>query len=356
MSQIDRRTTILKDALEAVGQTPCIRLNRVPKMNGLKCEVVAKCEFFNPGGSVKDRIGKQMFVDAQESGRMKPGDNVIEATSGNTGIGMSMSAAVLGYNMTIALPTKMSHEKEVTLKALGANVIRTPMVPSEHPDSLISVAKRYEAEHGYHFLNQYTNESNWKSHYEGTGKEIFEQCGGKIDMVVLGTGTGGTMTGVAKFLKEKIPGVIVVGVDPHGSILADPDAPAEDVAYQVEGIGYDFVPGVCHRQYVDKWVKTGDVESFRLARELLKHEGLLVGGSCGSAMAGVVEAAKDLREDQRCVVLFADGIRNYLSKYADDNWMIEKGFMTGEITRPTYDSLLKENAELKAKLEALERK
>eukprot|EP00743_Colponemidia_sp_Colp-15_P012603 GILK01014400.1.p1 GENE.GILK01014400.1~~GILK01014400.1.p1 ORF type:complete len:281 (-),score=38.59 GILK01014400.1:856-1662(-) len=267
-----------------------------------------------------------------------------------------MAAAVLGYEMTIALPTKMSHEKETTMKILGAHVIRTPMVPSEHPDSLISVAKRFEKEQGYHFLNQYTNTSNWKSHYEGTGKEIFEQCGGKIDMVVLTTGTGGTMTGVAKFLKEKLPDVIIVGVDPVGSILADPTGPVEDIPYQVEGIGYDFVPEVCHRQYVDKWVKTRDQESFTLAREILKHEGLLVGGSCGSAMAGVLEAAKDLRPDQRCVVLFADGIRNYLSKYADDNWLIEKGLKEGKVERPTYDALAKERDELKARLAALEKK
>nr|AGT02543.1 cystathionine beta-synthase [Herpetomonas muscarum] len=341
---------ILSDVLEAVGNTPCIRLNHVPQAHGIKCEVVAKCEFFNPGGSVKDRIGKQMVVDAEASGRLKKGDKIVEATSGNTGIGLSLAAAVRGYPIVITMPKKMSHEKEATLNALGAQVIRTETsLPHDHPDSLIGIAHRMEKEEGYVLLNQYTNKSNPEAHYAHTGQEIFDQCGGKVDMVVLTTGTGGTMTGVAKKLKELIPGVIVVGVDPVGSILADPEHDTVG-SYHVEGIGYDFIPDVCHRQYVDRWVKSKDQESFDLARELHKKEGLLVGGSSGSAMAGVLEAAKDLKEGQRCVVLFADGIRNYLAKFADDNWMIEHGFMQGKIHRPTYDSLAQELAETKARL------
>lgn len=352
----DRKESILNDALEAVGNTPCIRLNRVPQSHGVRCEVVAKCEFFNPGGSVKDRIAKQMILNAEAEGRLRPGSKLVEPTSGNTGIGLSMAAAIRGYQMVITMPKKMSHEKQATLNALGARVIRTETsLPSHHPESLIMVAKRMVAEEGYIMLDQYCNPSNPQAHYETTGQEIYEQCGGRVDMVVLATGTGGTMTGVAKKLKELLPNVVVVGVDPVGSVLADPECP-ESGAYHVEGIGYDFVPDVCHREYVDKWIKTRDQESFDLARELHKREGLLVGGSSGSAMAGVIAAAKDLDPSQRCVVLFADGIRNYMAKFADDNWMIEKGFLEGTVTRPTYESLEMEVAALKKQVTDLESK
>lgn len=349
----DINTTVLNSILEAVGHTPCVRLNKVPKKHGIKCEVVAKCEFINPGGSVKDRIARQMVEDAEAQGRLKEGSVIVEATSGNTGIGLSMAAAAKGYHMVITMPKKMSHEKEVTLQALGAEVIRTETaLPHDHPESLIGIAKRLRDEKGYVLLDQYNNPSNFQAHYQ-TGQEIYDQCGGKIDMVVLTTGTGGTMTGVATRLKELLPNIKVVGVDPYGSIIADPEHP-QSGAYHVEGIGYDFVPAVCHRDLVDQWVKTRDQESFDLARELHKQEGLLVGGSSGSALAGVLEAAKDLREDQRCVVLLPDGIRNYMAKFADDNWMIEKGFLQGEVRRPTYETLQQEVAELRGKLAALE--
>ncbi|KAK7195105.1 cystathionine beta-synthase [Novymonas esmeraldas] len=351
MTSSTPHANILANALEAIGNTPCIRLNRVPQKHGIQCEVVAKCEFFNPGGSVKDRIGKQMVLDAQKSGRLKPGSAIVEATSGNTGIGLSMAAAICGYRMVITMPKKMSHEKEATLHALGAEVIRTETsLPYDHPESLIGVARRLRDEQGYVLLDQYNNPSNPGAHYEFTGQEIFDQCGGKVDMVVISAGTGGTITGVAKKLKELDPNIIVVGVDPVGSVIADPENPGESISYQVEGIGYDFVPAVCERQYVDRWVKTRDQESFDLARELHREEGLLVGGSSGSVLAGVLEAAKDLRPDQRCVALFADGIRNYLAKFADDNWMIEHGFMQGTVTRPTYESLQKQLAEAQARL------
>lgn len=351
MSSVNPHAHVLDSALDAVGNTPCIRLNRVPQNHGVKCEMVAKCEFFNPGGSVKDRIGKQMVLDSEKNGTLKPGSVIVEATSGNTGIGLSMAAAIRGYHMVITMPKKMSHEKETTLQALGAEVIRTETaLAHDHPDSLIGVARRLRDEKGYVLLDQYGNPSNPNSHYNYTGQEIYDQCGGKVDMVVIAAGTGGTITGVAKKLKELLPNIIVVGVDPVGSIIADPEQPAEPVSYQVEGIGYDFVPDVCERKYVDRWVKTRDQESFDLAREVHRQEGLLVGGSSGSALAGAIEAAKDLRPDQRCVVLMADGIRNYMAKFADDNWMIEKGFATGTITRPTYDTLQKEVEELKAKL------
>jgi len=362
----DRSTTVLSSVLEAVGNTPCIELQRVPKLLGLKCRVVAKCEFLNPGGSVKDRIGRLMLLDAEREGLLKPGDELIEPTSGNTGIGLSMAAAAKGYKMTITMPTKMSAEKERALNALGAKVIRTPMVDFDHPDSLISVAWRMQKEHPEtrHVLDQYKNSGNPNAHYYGTGEEIFRQTGGKVDMVVMGTGTGGTMTGVAKRLKEKIPGVQVVGVDPVGSILADPaKPPPPGFSYHVEGIGYDFIPHVCERGLVDVWVKSEDAESFKYARMIQRHEGLLVGGSSGSAFAGVVAAAKDLGPEHTVVVVFPDSIRNYMAKFADDNWMVEKGFSDliteerralGGVVKPTYEALEKENGAMKAKIAALE--
>ncbi|KAG5508157.1 hypothetical protein JKF63_05411 [Porcisia hertigi] len=356
MSTMNNKDRILANALEAVGNTPCIRLNRLPQKYGIQCDVVAKCEFFNPGGSVKDRIGKQMVLDAEKSGRLKPGSVIVEATSGNTGIGLAMAAAICGYRIVITMPKKMSHEKETTLNALGAEVIRTETaLPHDHPESLFGVARRLRDEKGYVFLDQYTNPSNPAAHYEYTGQEIYDQCGGNVDMVVICAGTGGTITGVAKRLKELNPNVIVVGVDAVGSNLADPEHPVKSTIYYVEGIGNEFVPDVCERKYVDRWVKTRDQESFKLARELHREEGLLVGGSSGSAMAGVLEAAKDLRPDQRCVVILADGIRNYMSKLADVNWMIEKGFMQGEVTRPTYQALQQQLEEAKAKLAKYEK-
>lgn len=352
-SAIARHTTVLDNILEAVGGTPCVRLNRVPQAHGVTCEVIAKCEFMNPGGSVKDRIGVRMVADAEASGRIKPGDTLIEPSSGNTGIGLAMAAAAKGYHMVVTMPTKMSHEKSTVMEALGTEVIRTPLVAFDHPESLITVARKLEAEKGYHLLDQYANPGNPNAHYDGTAEEIIAQCGTNIDMVVIGAGTGGTITGVAKKLKERIPGVIVVGVDPVGSILADPSAPAENTPYQVEGIGYDFVPKVCDRQYVDRWVKSRDKESFDLAREIHAQEGMLCGGSSGSAMWGVLEAAKDLRPDQRCVVIFPDNIRNYMTKFPDRSWRIEYGLEEGEIVRPTYTQLEKRVKALEAQLAAV---
>lgn len=353
--EVDRRKTVMGNILEVVGWTPCVRLNKVPKAHGIQCEVIAKCEFLNPGGSVKDRIGVRMVQEAEASGRIKPGDTLVEPTSGNTGIGLSMAAAVKDYGMVITMPLKMSHEKSIVLEALGAKVIRTPThVAYDHPDSLISVAKRLEAEKGYHLLDQYRNPGNPSAHYDGTAEEILQQCGTNIDMIVIGAGTGGTITGIAKKMKERIPNIIVVGVDPVGSILADPSKPAEKCAYQVEGIGYDFVPAVCDRQYVDKWIKSRDTESFDLAREIHRTEGMLIGGSSGSAMWGVVEAAKELRPDQRCVVVFPDNIRNYLTKFPDRNWRIEFGLEQGEIDRPTYTQLQKKADDLAKRVAELE--
>ena len=317
--------------LDNIGNTPMVRVNVVSKTEGLECELFAKCEFFNAGGSVKDRIGKRMIEDAERSGRIKPGDTLIEPTSGNTGIGLALTAAIKGYRMIITLPEKMSQEKVDILKALGAEIIRTPTEAAfDSPDSHIGVAKKLQSEiPNSHILDQYKNPSNPLAHYETTAEEIWEQCEGKLDMVVMTAGTGGTLTGIARRLKELNPAIIVVGVDPHGSILAQPaELNVSDVGtYKVEGIGYDFIPDVLDRSLVDRWIKTSDPESFTMARRLIREEGLLCGGSSGAAMVGALQAARELGPDKRCVVLLADSIRNYMSKHLNDNWMATNGFV-----------------------------
>lgn len=315
---------IMDSVLDNIGDTPMIRINRIGKSAGLKCELLAKCEFFNAGGSLKDRIGRQMVKDAEESGRIKPGDTLIEATSGNTGIGLCLAGAVKGYNVIITLPEKMSKEKCDVMTALGATLHKTPTSAAYNdPDSHISLANNLNASiPNSHILNQYINPSNPNAHYEGTAEEIWEQCDGKVDMVVVGCGTGGTITGIAKRLKELDPNVIIVGVDPEGSILAQPESlNVEAPPNLVEGIGYDFIPDVLDRTLVDRWIKSTDKPSFEMSRRLIAEEGLLVGGSSGSVMYCALEAAKDLKEGQRCVVVLADGVRNYMTKFLSDDWM-----------------------------------
>ena len=309
--------------LEAIGRTPLVRLNHVT--DGLECEVYAKCEFLNPGGSIKDRIGYRMVLDAQKSGRIKPGDTLIEPTSGNTGIGIAMAGAVLGYRVIITLPEKMSREKQVTLAVLGAEVIRTPTEAAfDAPESHIGVAKRLQREIPHaHILDQYSNTSNPQVHYDTTAAEILEDMDNRVDMVVVSAGTGGTISGVAKRIKEVCPSAKIVGADPIGSILG---GGTEVHSYKVEGIGYDFIPDVLDRKLVDQWVKTNDKTSFQLALRLIKEEGLLCGGSCGATMMAALHAAKTLKKGQRCVVILSDGIRNYMTKFVDPQWMKNEGF------------------------------
>ena len=321
------RDHILPSILDAVGETPMVRLNAVTA--GLACEVVAKCEFMNPGGSVKDRIGVRMLLDAEKSGRIKPGDTLIEPTSGNTGIGLALAAAARGYRVIITMPEKMSQEKQVVLEALGAEIIRTPTEAAwDSPESHIGVAKRLrEVIPNSHILDQYANPSNPLAHEEGTGREIIDQCGGKIDAIVMTAGTGGTISGVARVIKREIPTCVVVGVDPEGSILA---GPSEIKSYKVEGIGYDFIPDVLDRSLVDRWIKSNDKDSFRIARQLIRQEGLLVGGSSGSAVWAALQVAKELGAGKRVVVILPDSIRNYLSKFVDDRWMRQQGFLKAD--------------------------
>jgi len=321
---------ILKNILDQIGNTPIVEINKISQSYDIKCQFLAKCEFFNAGGSVKDRIGRRMIEDAEKTGRIKPGDTLIEPTSGNTGIGLALAAAIKGYRMIITLPQKMSQEKVDVLKALGAEIIRTPTEAAwDSPESHIGVAKRLNKEiPNSHILDQYSNPSNPLVHYDGTAEEILDQCNSELDMIVITAGTGGTITGIARKLKEKLPNITVVGVDPVGSILAEPPELNGPISsYKVEGIGYDFIPTVLDRTVVDKWYKTSDKESFIMARRLIREEGLLCGGSSGSAMVAAVQAAKELNKNQRCLVILPDSVRNYMSKFLNDNWMKDNKFL-----------------------------
>lgn len=332
------KLTILPNVLHHIGRTPMIRINKIGKSVGLQCEILAKCEFFNAGGSVKDRIGLRMIEDAEASGQLKPGDTLIEPTSGNTGIGLALAAAVKGYRCIIVMPEKMSKEKVDVLRALGAEIVRTPTSATfDSPESHIGVAARLVQElPRAHILDQYRNASNPLAHYDGTAEEILEACDGKLDMLVCAAGTGGTMTGIARKIKERCPTCKIIGVDPVGSIIAEPEELNKSDGsgfYEVEGIGYDFIPTVCERRYVDQWYKSEDKPSFQMARRLINEEGLLCGGSSGASMYCALKAAADyhLTAGQKVVVILPDSIRNYMTKFLSDDWLIERHFLDHEL-------------------------
>ncbi len=309
--------------LDLVGRTPMVRINRLfAEFPGV--QVLAKMEYLNPGGSMKDRIAISMIERAEKEGRLKPGDTLVEPTSGNTGLGLAMAAAVKGYKIIITMPEKMSEEKRRLLRAYGAELILAPTeLPFDHPDNYIEVAKRIARERPRTvLLNQYENPGNPQAHYETTGREIWEQTAGKIDYFVCGMGTGGTISGSARYLKEQNPKVKVIGVDPAGSVYTGETHP-----YHVEGIGYDFYPKVFDRKLVDTMYRITDEESFREARAMAKLEGILAGGSTGTVAAGVRRLLGESDLSGKVVVMMAhDSGRTYLSKMYNDKWMDENGF------------------------------
>jgi cystathionine beta-synthase len=327
---------VFDDILQTIGKTPLVRLQAIG--NKLPCPLYAKVEFFNPGGSVKDRIAVNIIEEAEHSGRLKPGGMVVEATSGNTGLGLAMVCAKKGYRATFVLPDKMSQEKIQLLRAFGSRVVITPSaVTPEDPRSYISVSRRIVDETPNSILaNQYHNPENPHSHYLTTGPEIWEQTSGKVTDVVIGMGTGGTISGTGHYLKERNPKIKVIGVDPEGSILAETwrqghlPADIQPRNYKVEGIGEDFLPSTLDFSVIDDVIQVGDKEAFTWARRLVKEEGIFCGGSAGSALSAAMQYAASLTPDHLVVVLLPDSGSRYLSKFYDDKWMRENGFMTAD--------------------------
>ncbi len=323
-----------ENILSTIGKTPLVRLNKVNQ--GYKPQIFVKVEYFNPGGSVKDRIGIEIINEAEREGRLKAGGTIVEATSGNTGLGLAIAAAARGYRCICTLPDKMSIEKIRVLRAYGVEVIVTPTaVPHESPESYHEVAKRIVRETPNSILaNQFYNPKNPEAHYKTTGPEIWDQTGGQIDYFVSGMGTGGTISGVGKYLKEKNPKVKVIGVDPKGSSLREyfytKKLSSDHKVYQVEGIGMDFIPGTLHFQFIDEILEVTDKESFMQARRLTREEGIFAGGSSGTALAGGFKIAERLSEKDVMVILLPDTGERYVSKIFNDDWMKENRFLVPE--------------------------
>jgi len=316
--------------LSVVGDTPIVRLGTLGA--GLEANVMAKLEMLNPGGSVKDRIALQIIADAEARGELKPGATIVEGTSGNTGAGLAMVAAIKGYRTAFVMPDKQSEEKRAALRAYGARVVITPTaVEPDDPRSYYSVSTRMGNEPGAYFANQYHNPSNPNAHYEMTGPEIWEQLDGEIDVFVAGLGTGGTISGIGKFLKEKNPDVRIVGVDPVGSLFYDyfhTGQMTEPYTYLVEGIGEDFMPTTIDFEYIDDVVRVNDAECFEVTRRVVREEGIFCGGSSGAAVAGALKWVRNHdAEGLNVLVLLPDSGSRYLSKLFNDKWMEENGFL-----------------------------
>ena len=321
--------TIFTSILETIGHTPLARLSKLGQ--GLNAEILVKVESLNPGGSIKDRVAARIIATAEREGLLKPGGTIIEATAGNTGVGLAQAAAVRGYRCIFVLPDKMSPDKINLLRAYGAEVVITPTaVPPDSPESYNGVAERLTREiPGTFRAAQFENPENPAAHYETTGPEIWDATGGRVDVLVAAIGTGGTISGTGRYLKEKKPQLVVVGADPEGSILSG-DAPKP---WKVEGIGEDFIPRTFDRQVVDTFIRIGDRESFATARRLAREEGILAGGSAGTALAAALRYAQRLTEHRRIVVILPDTGRNYLTKFYADSWLEANGLQEGETKR-----------------------
>jgi cystathionine beta-synthase len=326
--------------LELVGATPIVRLDKLSPRGG--AQILAKLEYLNPGGSVKDRIGPPMIEAAEREGKLKPGGTIVEPTSGNTGVGLAIAAAVKGYRCIFVMPDKMSQEKISLLRAYGAEVVITPTaVDHDSPESYYSVSSRLAEEIPGGFKpDQYSNMNNPQAHYERTGPEIFEQTGGEIDALVVSVGTGGTISGVGRYFKEHAPDVLIVGADPEGSVYTASDE-AGVHPYLVEGIGKDTWPKTMDPDVVDEWIRVSDRDSFLWARRLAREEGILAGGSAGTTLYAAHLLAERLGPGKRVLMLVPDSGRNYLSKIYDDNWMLEHGFVERHLPSPSVEEVLR---------------
>ncbi|HEY4514016.1 MAG TPA: cysteine synthase family protein [Candidatus Paceibacterota bacterium] len=316
-----------KNLLEVIGNTPLVKLNKIAE--GIDALVLAKLEYLNPGGSMKDRIGIAMIEDAEKKGLLKPGGTIVEPTSGNTGVGLAIAAAIKGYKLVCTMSEKMSMEKEQVLRAYGAEVVRAPAdVEPDDPRMYINLAKSIAEERGGYYPNQYFNRANTEAHYRTTGPEIWRDTEGKVTHYVAPVGTGGTISGAARFLKEKNPNVKVIGIDPEGSLIHHYFNKTEGhaKAYKVEGPGEDFMPGALDLEVIDEIIVVNDKESFDTARALVKKEGIFAGGSSGLAVFGALKIAKDLDKNAIVVVVLPDSGRSYVSKFYDDKWMKDNGF------------------------------
>jgi cystathionine beta-synthase len=333
---------------EAIGGTPLVRLNKVSAH--VKSTIYVKCEYMNPGGSMKDRVAMNIIRDAERRGLLAPGGTIVEATSGNTGAGLAMIGALRGYHCIFVMPDKMSNEKIASLRAFGAKVVLCPTaVDPEDPRSYYEVTKRIVAETpGAFHANQYYNPANPEAHYVSTAPELWEQTKGQFDAYVAGMGTGGTISGCGKFFKEKNPKMRIVGVDPIGSLYYEyvkTGRMTRPFAYYVEGIGEDFLPGTMNLKLIDEIIRVDDKECFLMTRALVREEGILAGGSAGAAVAGAVRYAEQLDHNgqapQNIIVLLPDGAQKYLSKIFDDVWMRDNGFLEAEDPLGTVSDLLR---------------